>query len=64
MFYLQKKKGKEDKTSKIGLRTEKVPRRILHFSDGTVEEYSSDEDEPDTSGQSTGEVHLVILCLV
>lgn len=25
----------------------KTPRRILHFSDGTLEEYSTD-DEPDT----------------
>lgn len=25
----------------------RVPRRILHFSDGTMEEYSTDEDEPD-----------------
>lgn len=25
----------------------KTPRRILHFSDGTLEEYSTDEDEVD-----------------
>lgn len=25
----------------------RVPKRILHFSDGTLEEYSSDEDESD-----------------
>lgn len=25
----------------------KTPRRILHFSDGTLEEYSTDEDEAD-----------------
>ena len=26
----------------------KVPRKILHFSDGTLEEYSTDEEEPVT----------------
>ena len=25
----------------------KVPRRILHFSDGVMEEYSTDEEEED-----------------
>jgi hypothetical protein len=63
MFYLQSNNETEDKTCKINLRQEKVPRRILHFSDGTMEEYSSDEDEPDTSAQITAEVHPVILCL-
>ncbi|XP_043205447.1 protein FAM177A1-like [Amphibalanus amphitrite] len=29
----------------------RVPRRILHFSDGTMEEYSTDEDEPDQPAQ-------------
>lgn len=27
----------------------KVPKRILHFSDGTLEEYSTDEDETDNN---------------
>lgn len=63
MFYLQANNETEDKTCKISLRQEKVPRRILHFSDGTVEENSSDEDEPDTSAQVTAEVQPVILCL-
>jgi hypothetical protein len=62
MFYLQANNETEDKVCKISLR-HKVPRRILHFSDGTMEEYSSDEDEPDTSAQVTAEVHPVILCL-
>ena len=28
-----------------GKKKKKVPRRILHFSDGILEEYSTDEDE-------------------
>ena len=28
----------------------KVPRRILHFSDGTLEEYSETEDEDEADG--------------
>lgn len=47
----------DDKTCKISLRQEKAPRRILHFSDGTMEECSSDEDEPDTSAKVIAEVH-------
>jgi hypothetical protein len=64
MFYLQENNETEDETRMTDLRTEKVPKRILHFSDGTIEEYSSDDDEPDTSGQLTAEVQSVILCLV
>lgn len=32
----------------------KAPRRILHFSDGTLEEYSTDDepDSPDNSNQN------------
>ena len=43
----------EDKSCKISLQHEKVPKRIIYFSDGTIEEYSSDEDEPDASTQVT-----------
>lgn len=43
----------EDKSCKISLQREKVPKRIIHFCDGTIEEYSSDEDEPDASTQVT-----------
>lgn len=34
--------------------TEKLrtPRRVLHFSDGTLEEYSTDEDEDQTDQSS------------
>lgn len=49
----QPHKETDDKSCKISLRHEKVPRRIIHFSDGTIEEYSSDEDEPDASTQVT-----------
>ncbi|GFG34684.1 hypothetical protein Cfor_10910 [Coptotermes formosanus] len=49
----QPHKETEDKSCKISLQHEKVPRRIIHFSDGTIEEYSSDEDEPDESTQVT-----------
>ncbi|XP_018571871.1 protein FAM177A1 isoform X2 [Anoplophora glabripennis] len=31
----------------------KTPKRILHFCDGTLEEYSSDEDEVDTPKDQT-----------
>jgi hypothetical protein len=43
-----------------------VPRRIIHFSDGTIEEYSSDEDEPDASTQVTSinPVMFEALCCV
>ncbi|XP_023725778.1 protein FAM177A1 isoform X2 [Cryptotermes secundus] len=51
----------EDKTCKITVRQEKVPRRILHFSDGTLEEYSSDEDEPDIPALVTAEVQPSML---
>jgi hypothetical protein len=62
LFYLQENNETEDKICKISLRQEKVPRRVLHFSDGTMEEYSSDEDEPDTSAQVIAEVLPVIMC--
>lgn len=29
----------------VEIKEKKVPRRILHFSDGTLEEYSTDEEE-------------------
>ncbi|KAK3914114.1 Protein FAM177A1 [Frankliniella fusca] len=34
-----------EETRNQPLKKKKVPRRILHFSDGTLEEYSTDEDE-------------------
>lgn len=30
----------------------RVPKKILHFSDGTLEVYSDDEDETDTKKES------------
>lgn len=39
------KKGANDETIKV-----KVPKRILHFSDGVLEEYS-DDDEVDSAPQ-------------
>lgn len=48
----------EDTSCKVSLRQEKVPKKIIHFSDGTVEEYS-DEDEPDTSAQITSTLNPV-----
>ena len=32
---------------KVVIKQKKTPKRILHFSDGTLEEYSTDEDEVD-----------------
>jgi hypothetical protein len=34
----------------------KVPRRILHFSDGILEEYSTDEDEVAASNEAPVDV--------
>lgn len=64
--YLQPHKETEDKSCKISLQHEKVPRRIIHFSDGTIEEYSSDEDEPDESTEVTSinPVIFEVLCFV
>lgn len=41
----------EDKSCEISLQPERVPKRIIHFCDGTIEEYSSDEDEQDASNK-------------
>jgi len=36
---------------KVGRRAEKVPRRVIHCSDGVVEEYSTDDDDDDDDDQ-------------
>lgn len=42
----------------------KEPKRILHFSDGTLEEYSSDDevDGPTNQKKQSDEVKLSIQC--
>ena len=37
----------------------KVPRRILHFSDGTLEEYSTDEEEIEERKRQEEKVKLM-----
>ncbi|XP_021936106.1 protein FAM177A1-like isoform X2 [Zootermopsis nevadensis] len=50
----------EDKSCKVNLRNKKEPKKVIHFSDGTIEEYS-DEDEPDTSAQITNKLNPSLL---
>lgn len=42
----------------------KTPRRILHFSDGTLEEYSTDEDETDEAQSECKCVEVSLLPIV
>ncbi|KAJ9589651.1 hypothetical protein L9F63_017140 [Diploptera punctata] len=39
------------------LNVKKSPRKVIHFSDGTIEEFSSDEDEIEKSAAYTTEVN-------
>uniref|UniRef100_A0A146MHJ0 Protein FAM177A1 n=1 Tax=Lygus hesperus TaxID=30085 RepID=A0A146MHJ0_LYGHE len=48
----------EDVHSEGGLK-KRVPKRILHFCDGTLEEYSSDEDE--CKQEKVGETQLAVV---
>jgi uncharacterized protein (DUF2235 family) len=63
---LQPQEETEEKSCKISLQHEKVPKRVIHCSDGTIEEYSSDEDEPDAATQVTSinPVISVVFCFV
>jgi hypothetical protein len=65
-LYLQPHEETDDQSCKISLQHEKVPKRTIHFCDGTIEEYSSDEDEPDASTQVTSinPVIFEVLCFV
>ena len=56
LFYSQEVQQTEDACK---LNVKKSPRRVIHFSDGTIEEYSSDEDEVDKSVAYTTEVNPV-----
>lgn len=38
------------------IKRKKVPRRVLHFSDGTLEEYSTDEDEDMTDSRKDTQI--------
>ncbi len=42
----------------------KVPRRILHFSDGILEEYSTDEEEEDVPPVKVGCLSICLLLLL
>ncbi|XP_069671518.1 protein FAM177A1 isoform X2 [Periplaneta americana] len=41
----------------MSLKKDKPPRKVIHFSDGTIEEYSTDEDESDKSARITSELN-------
>ena len=41
---------------------QKVPRRILHFSDGTLEEYSTDEEEENVPEQPLVDPVSILIC--
>jgi hypothetical protein len=48
----------EVKTNTACIIQKKVPIRIIHCSDGIIEQFRRDEDEPDTSAHVTGELDL------
>lgn len=58
----------EPSTTSLASVRVKTPRRILHFSDGVLEEYSTDEDEVDEADKDckcveVSSIQCEFLCL-
>jgi hypothetical protein len=64
IIYFQANNEADYKSCEVSLRKEKVPRKIIHCSDGVIEEYSSDEDEPPEVTNKLNPVIFQILCVI
>jgi hypothetical protein len=59
LLHLCMQKSDESLAGSESTEKKKVPRRILHFSDGILEEFSTDEDEDQEDTNNETPVDLV-----